>query len=172
MLAITLFISKLNHPHFVKFYGTAVVNENDDVKAILVMELCKGNLQNYFESNQTLVPGRSANRKHVPQAFKWVIEICSALDYIHNERVVHRDLTLEKILVRNKEKYKQTNTLSYQSPFKKLRTTETKRYSMAWVEVLEESIRPLHSYIFLEAIYSHVYAVRLDVAKKQKNKGH
>ena len=104
MLAITLFISKLNHPHLVKFYGTAVVNEKDDIKAILVMELCKGNLENYFKSHRILRPPFLLNREHVRQAFKWVIEICSALDYIHNKKVVHRDLKLEKILVRNKEK--------------------------------------------------------------------
>ena len=101
MLDTTLFISKLSHPHFVKFYGTAVVNENDDVKAILVMELCKGNLENHLQSHPISVPQVSDNREHILQAFKWVIEICSALDYIHNKRVVHRDLKLEKILVRN-----------------------------------------------------------------------
>ena len=118
MLAITLFIRKLDHPHFVKFYGTALVNENDAIKAVLVMELCKGNLKSHFESHPISVPGVSANPKHVLQACKWVIEICSALEYIHSERVVHRDLNLKKILVRNRERPR--HCLFYQSQSKKI----------------------------------------------------
>ena len=107
LLAMTIFISKLDHPNLVKFYGTAVENENDDVKAILVMELCKGNLEEHFEFYPTTVPGFTDNRKDILQAFKWVIEICSALDYIHSVALVHRDLKLKKILVRNKEETNQ-----------------------------------------------------------------
>ena len=71
-----------------------------------MMELCKGNLRNHFKSNPISVPVVSGERKDVRQAFKWVTEISSALDYIHHEKVVHRDLKLEKILVRNREKNK------------------------------------------------------------------
>lgn len=119
MIAITLFISKLDHPHLVKFYGTAVVNENHDLKAILVMELCKEDLRNHFKSNPISVPVVSGERKHVLQAFKWVMEISSALDYIHHKKVVHKDLKLEKILVRNREK-KTSHCLFYQSQFQKV----------------------------------------------------
>ena len=124
MIAITLFISKLDHPHLVKFYGTAVVNENHDLKAILVMELCKENLRNHFKSNPISVPVVSGERKHVLQAFKWVMEISSALDYIHHKKVVHRDLKLEKILVRNREK-KQAIVCFTNLSFRKLCNTET-----------------------------------------------
>ena len=122
------------------------------------MELCKGNLKSHFESHLTSVPGRSGRRDHVLQAFKWVIEICSALDYIHNESVVHRDLMLEKILVRNREEPR--HCLFYQSVSEH-----------AWVGVVGESIRPLHNYLFLEAIRRHVYAVKSNEANKHGSVG-
>ena len=150
MLAITLFIRKLDHPHFVKFYGTALVNENDAIKAVLVMELCKGNLKSHFESHPISVPGVSANPKHVLQACKWVIEICSALDYIHNERVVHRDLKLKKILVRNREK--PSHVCFTNLSLRKLRNTETKSYSLAYVGGRGGGIHKAHFYLFPEAI--------------------
>lgn len=99
------FPSELKHPHIVKFYGTAVINEKDAVKAILVMELCKGNLREYLQTHPTSVPGLSSNKNDVLRTFQWVAEICAALDYIHGNGIVHMDLKLDNILVRKKSIY-------------------------------------------------------------------
>lgn len=97
------FPSELKHPHIVKFYGTAVINEKDAVKAILVMELCKGNLREYLQTHPTSVPGLSSNKNDVLRTFQWVAEICAALDYIHGNGIVHMDLKLDNILVRKNQ---------------------------------------------------------------------
>lgn len=97
------FLSELKHHHIVKFYGTVVINEKDAVKAVLVMELCKGNLRKYLQTHPTSVPGSSSNQNDVLQTFQWVAEICAALNYIHSNGVVHTDLKLDNILVRKNQ---------------------------------------------------------------------
>ena len=92
------FFRTLNHPNIVEFYGTSLLRKEDTVRMILVMEKCKGNLKSHiFES----APGKSEDPTVVRMACRWVQEITDALAYIHEQGIVHRDLKLENILVRN-----------------------------------------------------------------------
>ena len=92
-------IRKLQHPHIAKFYGTSLVEIADTVRVILVMEKCKENLMTHITEHPETVPGKVNNPGVVREVCRWVKEIASALQYIHKEGVVHRDLKLENILV-------------------------------------------------------------------------
>ena len=95
-------LRKLSHPHVVKFYGTSLLWEKNSVRLVLVLEYCKDDLRSYISKNHELIPGKSeTKRKAIRTACQWVKEITDALAYIHDvQRIVHRDLKLENILVR------------------------------------------------------------------------
>ena len=92
----------LNHPFIVKFYGAALLEEGNQVRAILVMELCKENLMRHIFLNPMNIPGLTSVSTHSAyrNTIQWAKDIASALEFIHCQRIVHRDLKLENILVR------------------------------------------------------------------------
>ena len=89
---------KLNYPFIVKFYGTALRKEGERLKAILVMELCKENLRHIFR-HEGNIPGKSSTATATRDVIGWAKDIANALEYIHRQGIVHRDLKLENILV-------------------------------------------------------------------------
>ena len=82
----------------VKFYGTSLLDDDGSTRVVLVMEKCKGNLKRHILSHPECIPGKTGPRAE-QMASKWVKQITEALDYIHGEEIVHRDLKLENILV-------------------------------------------------------------------------
>ena len=94
-----MLIRILNHPHIVKFYGTALLKKLNTERVILVMERCKENLKNHIFEHPESVPGNSENPADVREVCGWVKQITAALDYMHKQGVVHGDLNLENILV-------------------------------------------------------------------------
>ena len=90
---------KLNHPFIVKFYGTALQKEGKRLKAILVMELCKENLMRHIFQHESNKPGKSSTATAARNVIGWAKDIADALEYIHRQGIVHRDLKLENILV-------------------------------------------------------------------------
>ena len=88
----------MEHPHVVKFYGTSLLNDDGLTRVVLVMEKCKGNLKSLIFSQPECIPGKTGPRAE-RIASLWLREITDALDYIHGEGIVHRDLKLENILV-------------------------------------------------------------------------
>ena len=85
---------------------------------MLVLEWCKGNLKNHIFNNQELIPGKSGGNGVIRKVFQWIKEIIDALAYIHQQRIVHRDLKLENVLVRCKFLFvcSELNRLSSRSP--------------------------------------------------------
>ena len=89
----------LNNPHIVQFHGMLL--DKDTLKAVLVMEKCKGHLKNHIFKELESPPSRSKDPTVFEEACRWAKEITDGLASIHAMGVVHRDLKLENILVQN-----------------------------------------------------------------------
>ncbi|KAL9964095.1 hypothetical protein ACROYT_G027677 [Oculina patagonica] len=93
-------LRKLNCPFIVKFFGAALLNEGDRVRAILVMELCKGNLMRHIFLNPKNIPGLPSSTPPTDRnTIRWAKEITVALEFIHEQGIVHRDFKLENVLI-------------------------------------------------------------------------
>ncbi|KAL9963750.1 hypothetical protein ACROYT_G027284 [Oculina patagonica] len=93
-------LRKLKHSHIVTFYGTFLLTKEGTTRVILVMEKCKGSLKSHiFTDHPESVPGKSANLDDVRQACQWAKQITTALEFMHQQGFIHRDLKLENILL-------------------------------------------------------------------------
>ena len=94
-----LYIRKLRHPYIVKFYGTSLLKDDGKTRVILVVEKCEQNLRSRLHEKPQRCPGKASNPGVFGEVCQWVIQITDALDYIHQQEIIHRDLKLENILV-------------------------------------------------------------------------
>ena len=100
----TFFTTKLKLPNVVTFHGMSLLKEDSETRVIIVMEYCTGNLKNRISSNPERALAKSMNADAKRDAYQWIKQIVAALSFNHDQRVVHRDLTLDNILVWNWEK--------------------------------------------------------------------
>ena len=82
-----------------KFYGTSLLKRDGEERAVMVLEKCKENLRTHIFNNRSFVPAETKDIASIKTVKRWAREISDALAFIHKEGVVHRDLTLENILV-------------------------------------------------------------------------
>ena len=89
---------QLAHKHIVAFHGVAINVRNHELLSLkLVFDLCTGSLKNYIFKNDNCIPWKTASA--VADTLQWTKQILDALEFIHGEELVHRDLKLDNILV-------------------------------------------------------------------------
>ncbi|XP_054451586.1 serine/threonine-protein kinase Nek11 [Pteronotus mesoamericanus] len=86
-------LSKLNHPAIVKFHASFV--EQDTF--CIITEYCEGRdldckIQEYKEAGKTFSEG---------QIIEWFIQLLLGVDYMHERRILHRDLKSKNIFLKN-----------------------------------------------------------------------
>ncbi|XP_047942410.1 serine/threonine-protein kinase Nek6-like [Salvia hispanica] len=83
-------IAKLSHPYLVEYKDAWVEKGN-----------CICTLTNYFESGNISDVIRKARRAYFPEEkiCKWMTQLLLAIDYLHSNRVLHRNLKLSNIFV-------------------------------------------------------------------------
>ena len=84
------FFRKLNHPFNVKFYGAALIREEDWLRVTLVMELFKENLTGRIFQNQDDIPSLSLIPGAAISLIRWARDIAHTLEFIHIQGIVHR----------------------------------------------------------------------------------
>ncbi|XP_027054944.1 cell division control protein 7-like [Pocillopora damicornis] len=98
-LSKTETLRKLGSPFFVKFCGTALLKEGDQLRVIHALELCKENLMNHIFQNPENIPESSGKTSAKNKVLCWAKDVAAAIEFIHNQGIVHRNFKLEKILV-------------------------------------------------------------------------
>ncbi|XP_060036255.1 serine/threonine-protein kinase Nek11 [Erinaceus europaeus] len=86
-------LSKLDHPAIVKFHASFVEQDN----FCIITEYCEGRdldykIQEYKEAGKTF----SEN-----QIIEWFIQLLLGVDYMHERRILHRDLKSKNIFLKN-----------------------------------------------------------------------
>ena len=87
------FLKEFNHPNIIKLYDVKVTQQD----IYLVMEYCNGGSLKKVLNNYKLKYGKPFSEEIVQYFMK---QILSAVEYLHNLGIVHRDLKLENILLK------------------------------------------------------------------------
>ncbi len=91
-------LKSLNHKNIIKFYGVYAFNE---MKTFIIMALAEeGNLFQFL-MRYKLNKERSGevSRLPPPLVWKWVFEAASAIQYLHSQSKVHRDIKSQNFLI-------------------------------------------------------------------------
>lgn len=85
-------LASLSHPYVVRYYNSFVENQTLHI----VMEYCeKGDLSQ-------IVSGQRGKALPEPRIWKYFIQMCLGLEYIHSKKILHRDIkTLNVFLARD-----------------------------------------------------------------------
>lgn len=89
-------LSSLNSPYIVKYFESFVESNNLDI----IMEYCDGgDLSHYL--NIHMKTGKFLSEEKI---WKFFIQICLGIAYIHNKKILHRDLKTLNIFLTKDEK--------------------------------------------------------------------
>ena len=81
-----------------EFYGVVMDVQDNQLRSLaLVFELCKASLKNHIFKNEENKPWKTNSAAII--TCRWGVEILDALEFIHNKKIVHRDLKLDNVLV-------------------------------------------------------------------------
>uniref|UniRef100_A0A674JG74 Serine/threonine-protein kinase Nek11 n=1 Tax=Terrapene triunguis TaxID=2587831 RepID=A0A674JG74_9SAUR len=86
-------LSKLDHPAIVKFYASFVERES----FCIITEYCEGRdldckIQEYKEAGKIFTES---------QIIEWFIQLLLGVNYMHERRILHRDLKAKNIFLKN-----------------------------------------------------------------------
>ena len=80
-------LSNLEHPNIIKYYDFIFKNN----KEIIIMEYVEGgNLKEKIEEKKVIEENKIID---------WFIEICEGIKYIHNKKIIHRNLKSNNIFL-------------------------------------------------------------------------
>ena len=83
------FLSGIQHPHIIQYLG--VTRDPDSDLPMLLMEMLDGNLTQFLEQSREALPYHTqVNLCH---------DIALALAYLHSNRIIHRDLSSNNVLL-------------------------------------------------------------------------
>uniref|UniRef100_A0A671FGN5 Serine/threonine-protein kinase Nek11 n=1 Tax=Rhinolophus ferrumequinum TaxID=59479 RepID=A0A671FGN5_RHIFE len=88
-------LSKLDHPAIVKFHASFVEQDN----FCIITEYCEGRdldykIQEYKEAGKTFLES---------QIIEWFIQLLLGVDYMHERRILHRDLKSKNVFLKNNQ---------------------------------------------------------------------
>jgi hypothetical protein len=90
-------LSKLHHPHVVRFYGVCY-NAGD---FYIITEYCEKTLQSLLQQHHS-----QGNRLAPKDLYRVAFQVANGMAYLHARHVVHRDLKPENILVDERGNFK------------------------------------------------------------------
>ena len=91
----------LNHPNIINYYNS--YKENGKLYIIMEYAEC-GDIKQYIKKHKemkTLIDEKLVILLLI-QIWKWFGQLCSALNYIHKKKILHRDLKPGNIFLTNK----------------------------------------------------------------------
>jgi len=103
----------INHTSIVQVLNFRSAVESDRKLTYVVMEYIKGkNLRDYFEETQ--------NRNTIEDLFEMLDQVAEAIDYVHERKILHRDLRLQKIIIRTFDKIPKIVDFDFAHPHDKM----------------------------------------------------
>ncbi|XP_065834579.1 serine/threonine-protein kinase stk11-like [Oscarella lobularis] len=83
-------LPRLRHKNVIRFYD--IINDRSKEKLYLILEYCSGGLQDMLDS---------APRRRFPvwQAHRYFVQLIDGLEYLHGQRVVHKDVKPGNLLL-------------------------------------------------------------------------